>query len=272
VTRVEAFLEDVAEWARGEPGVRAALLVGSQARADSPADDWSDVDVVLFVDDPGRLAGDGGWLASFGSPELTFVEPTPVAGILERRVLFADGLEADFALFPAAALPALSPDAEIASVVARGYRLLHDELDLETALSAVGRAADERRREPGELVHDFWYHALWTAKKLRRGEAVTARDCLEGRLKPLLVELGREHALRRDPAADTWHRDRFVERWADPRVVAAVWRATASSPDALAGALWELCDDFDSLAADVMAPDPGAAAARGRLAGLLPPA
>jgi aminoglycoside 6-adenylyltransferase len=247
VSDVEGFLADVSRWAREEPAVRAALLVGSQAREDTPADEWSDVDVALFVEDPGRFAGDASWLSAFGEPELTFVEATAVGGELERRVLFADGLEVDFALFPATGVSALVADAEAAAVIERGYQVLHDELGLEQAR----------------------YHALWTAKKLRRGESLTARGCLECVLKPLLLELAREHAHRRDPAADTWHRSRFVERWADPRVVAAFWRDTADAPDGLPGALRRLCDAFDGLSAEILPPDPGAVAGRSRLEALL---
>ena len=55
-TRIESFLAALADWAAAEPNVRAAVLIGSQARRDTPADEWSDVDVALVVDDPSRLA------------------------------------------------------------------------------------------------------------------------------------------------------------------------------------------------------------------------
>ncbi len=270
MSSVEGFLAHVAEWALDEPDVRAALLVGSQARSELPADEWSDVDVALFVDDPPRLAGDVAWVSAFGTPELTFVEGTAVGGELERRVLYADGLEVDFALFPTAAAAALLADPRAATVPARGYRVLHDEVGLAEALAQAGEAAPDPRPDPRELVADFWYHVLWAAKKLRRGEAVNARNTLEGRLKRLLLELAREHARRRNPSVDTWHADRFAERWADPRAVAAIWHVTASGPEELPAAFRRLCDVFDELAAELLQPDPGAAAARARLAVLLP--
>ena len=246
------------------------MLVGSQARAETPADEWSDVDIVLFVDDPRPFATEADWLAAFGTPELTFLERAVVGGGPERRVLFDDGLEVDFALFPAAAIAAAAAYPEAASTAARGYRVLYDEVGLEAALA--GRTGDgaEPRRNPAEIVNDFWYHALWTAKKLRRGETLSARNCLECRLKGLLLEIAREHALRRDPGTDTWHRDRFVEQWADPRTIDALWHSTAGDPGTLAGALWHLCGVFDELAAETTGPVPGAAAARERLTVLVP--
>lgn len=271
MSRVEPFLAQVGDWARAQAGVRAALLIGSQARVETPADEWSDVDIVLFVDDPGSFAAEAAWLSAFGTPELTFLEPAAVGGGPERRVLYDDGLEVDFALFPAAAIDAMTADPEAAAATARGYRVLHDEIGLESALAGGDAGAGvEPHRDPAEIVNDFWYHSLWTAKKLRRGEAFSARNCLECRLKGLLLELAGEHALRRDPGTDTWHRDRFVERWADPRALDALRRPTAGDPGSIAAALWPLCDAFDEIAAETTAPVPGAAAARDRLAVLLP--
>ena len=77
--RVARFLAELERWAQAEADVRAALVIGSQARSDIPADEWSDVDVVLAVDDPEARIRDAGWLTAFGTPELTFLEETPAA-------------------------------------------------------------------------------------------------------------------------------------------------------------------------------------------------
>jgi aminoglycoside 6-adenylyltransferase len=60
----------------------------------------------------------------------------------------------------------------------RGYRLLVDQVGLDERL----RNLAEQGSAPGpptqadfeQLTADFWYHALWVAKKLRRGEVYTA--------------------------------------------------------------------------------------------------
>jgi aminoglycoside 6-adenylyltransferase len=267
VSGVDGFLAELAVWAAARDDVRAVVLVGSQARTETPADEWSDVDVVLFVDDPRPYAADPAWVARFETAALTFVEPTAVGGQVERRVLNTTGLEVDFSLMPAASVPALTADPEAAAVVARGYAVLYDEIGVGEALADMS-AIPPREIDLAELAQDFWYHALWTAKKHRRGESVTARDCIEGTLKQRLIELAREHARLRDPAADTWHRDRFVERWADARTLAALWES-AASPDELPAALVHVCDAFDALAGDLLPPDAGIAVARRRLQELL---
>ncbi len=106
-TRHDLVLAAVADWARGTADVRAVVLVGSYARTDTPADRWSDLDLLLFVDDPGRYAADDAWIARFGEPVLTFLEPTALGDRVERRVLYDDGVEVDFPLLEAAAAPEL---------------------------------------------------------------------------------------------------------------------------------------------------------------------
>jgi aminoglycoside 6-adenylyltransferase len=262
-TRIATFLDAVAKWARTEPAVRAAVLIGSQARIDTPADEWSDVDVALVVDDPSSLAWDLTWVARFGEPEVTFVEMATVGGQPERRVLFSDDLEVDFALFPMELWRELLGDPEAVVIFSRGYRFLYDGIGASEAIAALPQTLELPGRDPAELLQDFWYHALWSAKKLRRGEAIMARRCVEGRMKLLLLELARELASR-----DTWHQERFAERWADARVVDAIWRS-AALPAELGPVLLYLCDVFDAIAADLGLVHPAAASARARLVGLL---
>ncbi|MBN2390678.1 MAG: aminoglycoside 6-adenylyltransferase, partial [Anaerolineae bacterium] len=73
------------------------------------------------------------------------------------------------------------------------------------------------------LVNDFWYHTVWTAKKLRRGELWIGKSCCDDYLKHLLRQMLTWHThARRGASTDTWMRGRFLEEWADPRAVAAL--------------------------------------------------
>ena len=80
----EALLAAVTAWGRERSDVRAVLVVGSRARADTPADRWSDTDVALVVDDPAPYLASSDWLGAFGRPLLSFVEPTAVGPFTER--------------------------------------------------------------------------------------------------------------------------------------------------------------------------------------------
>ena len=254
-TRMDLIQAAIADWAREREDVKAVLVVGSQVRTEAPADRWSDLDVVLFVDDPERVAADESWVASFGTPVLTFLEPTAFGHRVERRVLYETGEDVDFPLLDASEWRMLTTMPEARVLLARGYRVLHDELGLADALEEVEPPPADGPPDSAtlkELSSDFWYHALWTAKKLRRGEIFTAIDCLDGYLKWRLLVLLRWHARVLDPAAETWHGGRFIERWADPGALAALERAYAHYDlRDVARALWETIDLWQGLEEEV---------------------
>jgi hypothetical protein len=82
-------------------------------------------------------------------------------------------------------------------------------------LSALETAAITPRPRPSQerldqLSNEFWYHLLWGAKKLRRGELLLAKQVCDCYLTERVVELARW----RTHNQDTWHGYRFFERWA----------------------------------------------------------
>jgi len=250
-TRMDLIEAAVADWARERDDVRAAVVVGSQVRTDTPADRWSDLDIILILDDPEPYAESAAWVSEFGTPVLTFLEETPL-GQRERRVLYETGEDVDLPLFPLSVLDRLEQSANAAALLARGYRLLVDETGLEDRLRNLVAVAPVSSRpsqaDVGQLAADFWYHALWTAKKLRRGEVFTAIDCLDGYMKSRLVTLLEWHTIALDQSVDTWHGGRFLERWADPGALSALERAFAHyDVRDVARALWETIDLFQGL-------------------------
>jgi aminoglycoside 6-adenylyltransferase len=214
---VATFLDEVSRWAAARSDVRAAVLLGSQARVDAPADPASDVDVALFVDEPPSYLDDTAWIDHFGERLLSFREPTAVGGFEEQRIHFRDGLEVDFALLPTALATEIPAEAD--AVFARGFRVLYaDGVSFpERKPSSIETPAPTQERFD-QLVNDFWYHVLWTAKKLWRGEVLVAKQACDGWLTGRLVELARW----RSDETDTWHGFRFFERWAGDDLVAAL--------------------------------------------------
>ena len=92
-----------------------------------------------------------------------------------------------------------------------------------------------------QVVSDFWYHAVWTAKHLRRGELWWAKLGCDSRMKDRLRQVleWEAAAAGRDP----WFRGRFFEEWADPVILRGlrtafarydedeVWAALAATMD-----------------------------------------
>jgi aminoglycoside 6-adenylyltransferase len=127
-----------------------------------------------------------------------------------------------------------------------------DKIGLEERLEAHAARAEApagpSQSDLDKLTADFWYHALWTAKKLRRGEVFTAIECLDGYMKARLVTLLEWHARAIDPSVDTWHAGRFLERWADPGALAQLEKAYAHYDlRDVARALWETIDLFQGV-------------------------
>ncbi len=220
-----AIIEKFRQWAEKDPGVRAVIIVGSQARADTPADEWSDLDVVIFHTDASRLIAATDWFQAFGRVVLSMVESTAVGGSLERRVLYSDGRDVDFSIFPSAAISFLTGSEEGLSVLGRGFVILVDkDHQLDGLGSVVGPKKPESLGPSTEEeflanVSDFYYHVLWFAKKLRRGEIWFAKMGCDGYLKLLLVRMIEWNTIARASAkVDVWHGGRFLDRWAPPDV------------------------------------------------------
>ena len=224
------MIERITRWAESRDDVRGAVLVGSRARVDHPADEHSDVDVILVVRDAAALVDDPAWVAELGEAGITFVEQTGMPGVVrERRVLYTDGTDVDFVVVDVDQAQVVAEGAS--GVFARGVRILVDKDGLITPLLDLPpptSGSSPSQHDFSEAVADFWYHALWTARKLARGEVFTAKSCCDSHLKWLLVRMLEWHAGDRD----TWHEGRFLEEWADPPALAELRQAYATYDNA----------------------------------------
>jgi aminoglycoside 6-adenylyltransferase len=252
----EAIVQRFVTQARSDATIRAAVVVGSRARTDHPADEWADLDILVWSDDRDRYLDHAAWLAELGDPLITFVEDGPDPRVRERRALFAGGLDVDFAFVDSSGLTATGPPLrDLAQLVlGRGVRILLDpEGIVATILAGMPPQRAARRAEAPDasaldrVTADFWYHAVWTAKHLRRGELWWAKGSCDGHLKGLLLSV-----LEWDAATagrDPWFRGRYLEEWADPPTVAGLRGAFARyDADELWSALAVTMDLFSRVA------------------------
>jgi len=230
----EQLIERFVKWAEACSDIRAAIIVGSRARVDRPTDEWADLDVVVITTDPDRYLSTTDWLQNIGHPLLTFLEPTATGDGMERRVLFEDMLDVDFSIIPKRrAEQSLESEissqvaVEIANTFGRGMRVLLDKDEMLAQLRAFINSIETPTPQPPtqheflEVTNDFLYHAIWTAKKLRRGELWTAKFCLDSYMKwRCMLRMIEWHArTTRGWNYDTWFRGRFLEEWAGPQVL-----------------------------------------------------
>lgn len=87
----------IAEWAEAQADILLALVVGSRAHQDHPADRWSDLDLILFTTKPRKTVSEDSWLANFGEAWLTYCE-APESEFPEWFAWYAGDLKGDFML------------------------------------------------------------------------------------------------------------------------------------------------------------------------------
>ena len=220
--RYDFMLESLTSWGNSTDKVYALMVIGSQARSDHPADDCSDLDLVMVVDDPDHFLQTDQWLTQIGNAHISFVEDT-IGGGKERRVLFDGALDVDFMILSKLQLAQAIKSGEI-GLVKRGYHILVDKIGAATVLppASAERPPYSQLSEWDfqNLVQNFWYHAVWAAKKLIRGELWTAKSCVDRYMKELLLEMIECHAhALHGLDYDTWHSGRFLDEWAESWVV-----------------------------------------------------
>ncbi len=247
VAREYARLESgISEWAASTDEVRGVVVIGSRARTDHPADEWADLDLVVLTTNASQLVSERAWLADIGEPWFAFVEDRSGRGEqLELRVLFAGGFDVDFACFSPEQVRHMgtADPASMAIAFGRGYRILNDKDGLvgEVVRDLPPDVAGPSATPPNQAAFDqacadFWYHCVWTAKHLARGETWWAKSGCDIHLKLLLRQMLEWQAL--GEGRDPWFRGRFLEEWADPDAHAALGRAYARyDPGEIWGAL-----------------------------------
>jgi aminoglycoside 6-adenylyltransferase len=248
----DRIAERFVEWARTEEAILAACVIGSRAREDHAADEWADLDILALTSEASGHLREPGWVARIGDPWITFVEPAPAGHGTERRVLFAGGADVDFAFFTVGEVEAMLQFDPRGAAIAfgRGFRVLLDKDGLVARLldanppAEVAPAPLPDAAAFEQVVSDFWYHAVWTAKHLRRGELWWAKLGCDSRMKDRLRQVleWEAAAAGRDP----WFRGRFFEEWADPVTLRGlraafarydedeVWAALAATMDVFA--------------------------------------
>ena len=210
--------QNFVEFAKKRDDIRAAFIVGSRARTDHPADQWSDMDIVFYTTDPRYYLQQQDWLDKIGEVLCSFVFKTAGADP-ERLNLFQEGRQVDFVIHSADTLKNLVAANTIPNNFYRGVRVIIDKDNISSNIvpthfgapktSPVSKAAYV------QVVNMFWFAALYIAKQLLRGELWTAK-MRDHDLKGLLLQMiewyektvfGNQY--------DTWHAGRFIGEWAD---------------------------------------------------------
>ena len=224
MNRYDGIIDNLLKWDNTSNILSAVLVIGSQARDNHQADESSDLDIMMFVDDPDYFILFDQWVKYMGKPYISFTESSVDGGWKERRVLFDGALDVDFIFLDTDLLESISNNSEIAFLLERGYRILINKIGIEQylprnrKLSQSGTPLSELEFQ--NIINDFWFHTVWTAKKIIRGEIWTAEYCLDYYMKMKLLSVIECYELVVNGwQYDTWFRGRFIEEWAEDWIV-----------------------------------------------------
>jgi aminoglycoside 6-adenylyltransferase len=220
----------ITAWAAAHPNLVAGVVVGSRGRSDHPADQWSDLDLVIFADEPGKFIQDGTWLEGFGPLWASWLDDTG-AGYPEWFALYAGGLKVDIVFVPVQAgdetLADMLRSFAHQDVLQRGVRVLFDKTSL---ASPAGVPLPDTGNQPHSPLSpdkfraglsQFWITATKTAKLIQRGDLWRAKQACDSELKACLLTMLEWHARSiYGHQRDIWYDGRFLSNWADPRAVA----------------------------------------------------
>jgi len=171
-------LRTLQDWAEGNEQIRGMVLTSSRVVPGSTIDFLSDYDIELYVSDLAPFAANDDWLEFLGPIMVRWPykpRSTKYEDWITRLVLFQDGVRVDFQITADLQVP---PDA-----YTDGRRVLLDKGNLFGHLAEptytkylVKKPTEERY---AELVHEFWWDAIYVPKYLWRNELLFAKYMLD---------------------------------------------------------------------------------------------
>lgn len=205
--------------------IKAAVIIGSQARKEFVADEYSDLDIIIISTNPEIYLASDDWLKSISEFNISFIEDT-LFGAKERRVLFEDGTDVDFIVLSLEQSTTIKSNQSHCVIFERGFAVIKDEIAISDTLNSFQNLTNFTNNpkllsetEFNNAVNDFWFHSVWASKKIMRGELMTAKSCLDSYMKRIIFSFIENYAILKNNSCDIWYNGRFIENWADNWVI-----------------------------------------------------
>ncbi len=247
-----------AAWSLTQPPIAAVIVVGSRARLEHPADEWSDLDLVVFASDTASYLHDAAWLNTFG---ILVAAISNSFGQNDREwiALYADGSKLDGAwlsIDPAtpSTLQAMVDTFPYPNVLQRGARVLIDKTgsQREPRWPKIEMPKSPNQADLAALINRVWLDAVKAAKFIRRQDLWRAKQLCDCEIKRHLLTLLEWHAAIQQSQRDIWYDGRFLNEWVEPQALADLPATFAAYEAAdLRRALFATLDLIRRLARDV---------------------
>lgn len=217
--RYQTIINNMLEIAKNDPDCKAIVSIGSSTRETLAADEYSDLDVIIATEHTEKWL-QGNYPDRLGNIKISFAEPT-LGGGKERRVLYEGALDVDMIIFTPKQFETAIMDGAAGWVMNRGYRILYDNMGctelLKQKIIPSITYTDLSEDEFTNLINDFFFHTVWAAKKILRGELWSAKMCIDAYLKNHLLRVMEEYCIL-NYQVDVWHDGRFLDRWAGEEI------------------------------------------------------
>ena len=218
--RYRDIKQKLCKYAEQDKDMKAVIAIGSSTRSQVPADDFSDLDLIIVTSSPDRWYS-GEYPEKFGNVSISFIEPT-LGGGKERRCIYDEDRDVDMIIFTPLQFENALKEGVAEWVMNRGWILLYDgggyvEMIPQFVKLEVHHAV-MTKEEYENTVNDFFFHNIWACKKLRRGELWSAKMCIDSYLKERLLKMIGQYQLCFGDT-DIWHDGRFLDRWADSSIL-----------------------------------------------------
>ena len=229
----DPVISRIAAWAAARPDIAALVQIGSRVQPGNAADQWSDYDFQLISSSPGAFREPAAY-AALGEAWVFSVQPV-FGGADKVTLIGPDAVEMDFVLlsslelrvvFAALRYPGLAglwppPLREgvrnLRIVACPGWRVLKGGAPWERRYARLGAAVPWpalTEREFQARLSAFWAAAIWTAKKILRGEYRAAQRELQRSVWECIWALLEEEA--RSAGAQSRPEARRAEAWLTP--------------------------------------------------------
>lgn len=215
-------------WAQTIEDIKAAFIVGSRARNDHPADEWSDLDIIFFTSKQNYYLSSNEWLKNMGDIWTSFVSQT-AGGDPECLTLFDGGWQVDFVIHSLENLNHIVENKIIPNNFYRGVKVIIDKNHVANNIIPQHNKAPQGITLSEDMfiqsANMFWFIALNMAKQILRNDlwVVKVRD---GNLKELLLQMIEWHEkIVNGIEYDTWHAGRFICEWANEETQVELWNS-----------------------------------------------
>lgn len=213
----------ITDFAEHDDRIGAMIIFGSRARKNHPSDCYSDYDIIFLIKEISSFTDDDEWLKNIADVNISFVEPTAVNGI-ERRVFFDNALDIDFLFYNIEDAEKMTSSSIIQSWYSKGYKIIVDKINYDKMIDKnntfVEHGYENLEQKFLNIVQTFWFHTIWSTKKILRGEIWSAKQCIDSYLKTLLREVLEFHLkISNGNSFEVWHDGRFFDEYAPKEIL-----------------------------------------------------